>query len=238
MSHFTVLVLVPQAAVPVPGEFNFDDALNDVVVDMLAPFDENEDVPEYQRECWCINSRVSNKAWEMTKAETGETIDDYRSRYAKLTDEEQEATDWKVFIKPFTDVLDRFEAELRENAKPDPECDECHGTGTYASTYNPLSKWDWYSRGGRWHGDFEERGIPTISANVAFAKDLHAANYVPFAILSPRESEDQEHDNWSEKGKMGWWAMVADEKSDWPEIAANILSKYGNHYAVLMDLHI
>lgn len=31
-------------------------------------------------------------------------------------------------------------------------CDECHGTGTYMSTYNPKSKWDWYEVGGRWSG--------------------------------------------------------------------------------------
>lgn len=34
----------------------------------------------------------------------------------------------------------------------------CGATGTYKSTYNPRSKWDWYVIGGRWAGWITQRG--------------------------------------------------------------------------------
>lgn len=41
-----------------------------------------------------------------------------------------------------------------EKESPDPNCNECHGTGKNMTTYNPSSKWDWYQIGGRWYGNF------------------------------------------------------------------------------------
>ncbi len=58
-------------------------------------------------------------------------------------------------------------------------CPSCHGKGTYPSTYNPDSKWDWWVVGGRWNGQL--RGLrlkdnPTghdeIQSNWAFCKQL------------------------------------------------------------------
>jgi hypothetical protein len=39
-----------------------------------------------------------------------------------------------------------------ENKSPNKDCDSCKGTGSVVSTYNRLSKWDWFQIGGRWTG--------------------------------------------------------------------------------------
>ena len=55
----------------------------------------------------------------------------------------------------------------------------------------------------------------------------------PFAVVTP----DGE---WHERGHMGWWASVGDEKDreDWEKEVGAILSKYPDHIAVVVDCHI
>lgn len=59
--------------------------------------------------------------------------------------------DENITVEPYKDECYCYNKE--KGARPD--CDECHGTGTRMSTYNPRSKWDWYSLGGRWKGTFK-----------------------------------------------------------------------------------
>ena len=40
--------------------------------------------------------------------------------------------------------------------EPTPDCEDCNGSGTKVTTYNPASKWDWYQVGGRWEGKLVE----------------------------------------------------------------------------------
>jgi hypothetical protein len=54
---------------------------------------------------------------------------------------------------------------------------------------------------------------------------------IPFAIVTP-EGE------WCQKGKMGWWAMVSDENSNWKTEARAILEKYPETYAITVDCHV
>jgi hypothetical protein len=54
---------------------------------------------------------------------------------------------------------------------------------------------------------------------------------VPFAILTA--------DGWAEKGRMGWWAFVTDEKADWIDIARSIIDGAPDSALFsLYDLHI
>lgn len=238
MSHFTVIVLVPQIKVTEPGHPDFESQLIEVVEKMLAPFDENRNVRAYQRECNCGMYTASRKSRELATEETGLTIQMLRESYPSV---ETEGVSWEDHIAPFVEVQERYKRELMRDVKPDNDCSECKGTGFYRSTYNPLSKWDWYSIGGRWDNDFEENDpkIPSIIPNVAFARDVQTAAYTPFAILSPREKhQKQRHDNWSQKGDMGWWGMTSNENDNWPAIANELLGKYSGCFAVLMDLHI
>ncbi len=94
------------------------------------------------------------------------------------------------------------------------------------TTYNPKSKWDWYEIGGRWDGYFGQR------KNVIKAK--HIKKIEPtFAVV---------HDGqWYERGEMGWWAVVSNEKSPeaWEaQFEAIINSLEPDDEVTLVDCHI
>ena len=80
------------------------------------------------------------------------------------------------------------------------------------STYNPDSKWDWYSVGGRWDGflHYKDADPGFEETNVAYIHELdmdYLFEHIPFCFVT----EDGE---WIEKGEMGWWCSVSNEKSE------------------------
>ena len=89
------------------------------------------------------------------------------------------------------------------------------------SRYNPDSRWDWYSIGGRWHSylylkELDDNGDRVRADQATFGEidwDYMIDNNVtPFCFVT----EDGE---WVEKGKMGWWGMVSNEtpSDSWKE---------------------
>ena len=277
MSHFTTLVLLNN-----PN----GDAVEDLVKEALEPFDENTEVPEYEKDCYCIGQVARKAAREAAEAKVG-TFKSLRDSFwkdrPKDEPEEQQESAWQEHIKEYKEVEDSCFNNHPMKDKPDPTCDSdgCSGTGKFMATYNPKSKWDWWQVGGRWQGDFDKDYDPiqdernweecwvcagTGMRNDALGKEARQKDpeykcngcrgegkkvkyslaphnkgnikpvseildYCPFAILTP----DGE---WHEKGEMGWWACVSDEKKDWPEVAAEILKKHQGCVAVLCDLHI
>ena len=91
--------------------------------------------------------------------------------------------------------------------------------GNLLTTYNPDSKWDWYSIGGRWSGflplkEKDEEGNP-LESNEAYFHEIDweyllKHKYPPFCYVT----EDGE---WIEKGEMGWWGVSFNEQpeDDW-----------------------
>lgn len=80
------------------------------------------------------------------------------------------------------------------------------------STYNPDSKWDWYSVGGRWDGflHYKDADPGFEETNVAYIHELdmdYLLEHTPFCFVT-------EEGKWEEKGKMGWWCSVSNEKSE------------------------
>lgn len=239
MSHYSVAVLVRQDKVPEPGHPDFGCQLTAAVEKMLAPFDEGIKVKPYDVPCRCADNAAFSKAHKLSEKETGLTWDDLHAQWWAKPHEERLQTTWEEFAHVIKSVSNRYYQEFLAVAKPLEDCSHCHGTGTRKSRYNKLSKWDWYSVGGRWDGYYAEKGVPTVAPNVAFARDLHSAGYAPFALLTPREPhQKQRHDNWNEQGEMGWFAMVANENDNWPAIALELLDKYSGCFAVLVDCHI
>jgi len=55
----------------------------------------------------------------------------------------------------------------------------------------------------------------------------------PFALVTP-------DGKWCERGKMGWWGCVSDEKeeSTWEDEVQSLLQSYQDCFAVVCDLHI
>ncbi len=196
MSHFTVLVLT-------------ENGTDEEVEKLLEPYDENTNVPEYERPCYCVGRQARSEVdvatmekfgkWDAFRTAFHERADIValnekatplrdefyqpvdpvianRTEPSEQTEEQkQEArkamkarkkeigeqlaeveakiqTEWEAYIKPRVDDEQAMFAAHPDREKPNPGCEECNGEGTTASTYNPKSRWDWYTVGGRWQG--------------------------------------------------------------------------------------
>lgn len=254
MSHFTVLVI---------GEN---------VKEQLAPYSENLEVEAYKTECYCARSRKYKYVNKKLKEE-GLDIEVFREKFWKIPEDDRPK--WEVFIKDFIDRDNELKAS-EEVAKigPDPECEDCHGTGLMETTRNPKSKWDWYSMGGRWSGFFKvkpgkngELGRPGVFENKpaeGYVDQIRKGDIDFIGMYEDREKELKERydeavskhlegksksdikfmsgvdlktpkdefiekrmsknlimtfavvkdGKWYERGDMGWWGIVSDEKEE------------------------
>lgn len=112
------------------------------------------------------------------------------------------------------------------------------------SRYNPNSRWDWYSMGGRWSEflytkEKDDDGNPIKSDQAYFGEidwDYMIDNdVIPFCFVT----EDGE---WVEKGEMGWWGMVANEtpNESWKETFKRYINsiKDADCLVTAIDFHI
>jgi hypothetical protein len=196
MSHFTVLVVG-----------------NDPEKE-LEPFNENTRLPRY----------VEYTKEQLIEKQRKE-IEEYKnSTYAKfLTDPEKYKAEHNnphhidYLENKFPAELKLTDEELHKIGLEDYEPENIGTDGEVYSTYNPKSKWDWYQLGGRWSGMIKLKegkegvigspGLGVHEVGIDQAKKGDIANFdeiKTFAVLKDGQ--------WYEIGKMGWWAMVSDEK--------------------------
>ena len=117
--------------------------------------------------------------------------------------------------------------------------------GKYGTTTrNPKSKWDWWRIGGRWDGAvrnnrrYSQEGYNFSSAheelknNVLPAKELDH-KLIVHAVVTP-------DGQWHEKGHMGWFAVVRDEKENdtWDEEVIQLIRSHQDCMIVGLDCHI
>lgn len=112
------------------------------------------------------------------------------------------------------------------------------------STYNPQSKWDWWVISGRWNGAIRDAQCSDASGcnaddqyrqlneNMLPAKHLDH-KLTCFALVTPDGT-------WHERGKMGWWAVVADEQDEdsWNEEIVKLIQQHQDCILVGVDCHI
>ena len=107
------------------------------------------------------------------------------------------------------------------------------------STYNPESRWDWYSIGGRWDGFLHYKDVePGLEeTNEAYIHELdmdYLLENIPFCFVT----EDGE---WREKGEMGWWCSVSNEKPEetWKQQFRDYVKSLDpNCLVTVIDFHI
>lgn len=68
------------------------------------------------------------------------TIAEVRTRYWALPNAERPV--WETWIADWEAVKNRVDHAHPVYEKPNPECEECQGTGACQTTYNPDSHWD------------------------------------------------------------------------------------------------
>lgn len=187
----------------------------------LAPFDEDIDVTPYNQDCYCITRSADARA----EAAYGKSWKDLGDEFRKSKQPDEK---WNAFTAP----LRELEATERAKGIPKPDCDDCKGSGTVETTYNPKSKWDWYDLGGRWSGSLKTKDGNTCNqakkGDVVWQPDFHT-----FAVLKDGQ--------WHEKGDMGWFGMVSDEKpdEDWQKQFTDLMSDVPDDTLVsVYDVHI
>lgn len=209
MSHFTVLIIGQN-----PEE-------------QLRPFDENLDVPRY----------VKYTKEELIKKGRAD-IEKYRvGTYARYMDDPTEYSKGSN-VAHINYVANEFPLKLtwtdeqvyQDSIKYYNQSD-IGANGEVYSDRNPKSKWDWYQLGGRWAGSLQiKEGVkfeePNFSwgwnqseisevlsqrkSDSALKKDIaNIDTLVTFAVIKDGQ--------WYERGEMGWWGVVSDEKdeSEW-----------------------
>ena len=104
--------------------------------------------------------------------------------------------------------------------------------GDLLSTYNPNSKWDWYTIGGRWNNYLKTLSGETT--NEDYASEIDWKDIIPFAFVTPIGE-------WHERGEMGWWACVSNGKNieDWKSEFKEFLDNLDEDTIVtVVDCHI
>jgi hypothetical protein len=76
--------------------------------------------------------------------------------------------------------------------------------GKYGYMSNPNAKYDWYSEGGRWNGYLTNKEGNTTNCELLTEVDWDKTD-TPFCFVN-------DNGEWIERGQMGWFAMVANEK--------------------------
>lgn len=124
--------------------------------------------------------------------------------------------------------------------------------GNVLSTYNPKSQWDWWVVGGRWAGSWE------LSGGAERAVESEHGAFTPDEIDDRRRTDSARKSQiagevtpsfayldvdgeWHERGRMGWWAIVSDEKaeSEWDaEFRAWLDGLPDDTWLVNVDCHI
>ena len=136
----------------------------------------------------------------------------------------------------------QYEPSKEKYPTIDKYADGCFGyekvNGRYGYYSNPNAKYDWYTDGGRWDGYLINSEGANTNEEMLTEVDWDKTD-VPFCFVNA-EGE------WIEKGEMGWWGMVSNEKKqvDWnAEFKAYIQSLLADEDAdkievVAVDFHI
>ena len=100
------------------------------------------------------------------------------------------------------------------------------------SIYNPNSKWNWYTIGGRFNNYLKTLSGKTT--NEDYVSKIDWEDILPFAFVTPIGE-------WHERGKMGWWACVFNEKptDNWKSEFKEFLDSLDEDTIVtVVDCHI
>jgi len=193
--------------------------IGDEPEDQLAKYSENIEFDEY------LVGAVSED-------EKNDFIDYYKDKYFGNDD------------KSFDELYELYGEEWNRNKwRINPE----DGEWSKYSTYNPDSKWDWYSLGGRWSGRVLKikdgatgvKGRAGVFDNktgidAAYKKDIENINEIQtFAVVKDGV--------WYERGEMGWWAIVSNEKDEdeWKNKIQKLLESLPDDTLIsIYDCHI
>lgn len=147
-----------------------------------------------------------------------------------------ENNDFLEFEEQYTeeDAKKEFEKTNKENKEKydndlDSFMEEQYGvqknqdTGTYGNFYNPYSKYDWYSIGGRWGGSIPTKDGKQV--DTAYGVNIDKDKFsIPYAFLNIDTDEWEDQDNFL--------------RGNWEEYAKNLIKNIkDNQLVTVVDYH-
>ena len=189
MSHFTVAVIHHK---------------NQDIEELLAPYNENLEVERY-----------IYKTKEQIIQEAYDKADNIRYRVKHGDTDDMVFPYDNNFLEAFTDEEMYRVALAYEGIDADGDSDRLDADGNWTSTYNPKSKWDWYSIGGRWGGMLKMPRDKVPAEWLEYMKDndeYWETDSAPIGCIdfSPDKDVYDEHYKW-------WVENVDDPDAEWNE---------------------
>ncbi|MFS7238173.1 hypothetical protein [Carnobacterium divergens] len=210
MSHFTVAVISKKGT---PEE----------VEKLLAPFDENKEVPHYISKEEIIT--IERNKIEEYKNETYKEYLDNPEKYSEGCGESHLNYVKNEFPKKlkWTDE-ELYQEGIRyeeETIQPD---------GSVFSSYNPKSEWDWYQIGGRWKGLLRKKnGLKVDSCKIDdldLSKDKEMYDKaIRYWEVVVDHSEIKEEENKADFGSFyneGYFVRTFGTKEQYAEIQSSL----------------
>lgn len=226
---------------------------------VLEKFNENNEVPRYV-------SYTKEQLIEKGKKD----IESYRTgSYAKYLEDpagyasgKNEAHVNYISVE-FPQQLQWTDEEIYQDALRYEDEEDIGTDGSIYSTYNPNSKWDWWTVGGRWTEQFEKRQGETVAdfikavesdqkslkegvrlrpelaeGEVDWEPDRKLPWWFPKNIVIQKEDDYE----WVEQGSVGWFGTFDDgdnSEESWVEKTLEVLKTQDQNAKVFyIDFHI
>ena len=184
MSHFVVYVFTKE----------------DDVETLLAPYDEELVVAPYIK--YTKEQAIAKHREEIEEYKNSPIYQNYLAdpeTYKKNCRNEAHIRYLEEFSrKSWTDE------ECYEETKKWFDADAIDEQGNLWSKYPPNAKWDWYTEGGRWNNCLVTKEGKNTNEDYVSEIDWDKTG-TPFAFVDS-------YGRWYEKGEMGWWGIVSNEK--------------------------
>lgn len=199
------------------------------VEELLAPYDENIVYAPYV--LYTREQAIAKIRKEIEDYKNG-PYTEYVSSPKKYEESHPNAEHINYLKNKFPKKLEWTDDECYEDMKGRFDEDMIKLNGDLLSTYNPNSKWDWYTIGGRWNNYLKTLSGETT--NEDYASEIDWKDIIPFAFVTPIGE-------WHERGEMGWWACVSNGKNieDWKSEFKEFLDNLDEDTIVtVVDCHI
>lgn len=211
MSQFLTYVLVP----------NNTKDVEVYVAGFMAPYDKALVVSEYEGPCPCADAQVASKAREMADNAVSTSDKPASNPFERVT-----AT--AIALQNAQKVAIQ---ELLDNAKPDPKCADCKGSGRIKTTANPDGKWTSWKICGHSSehvlANFLMEEVDNSEAVPVNLINLQEAP-TPWVIVTP-------DGKWNAAGDPSWFGDRRIDDSDWENTANNILKQHTDKNLVAVD---
>ena len=215
MSHFITLVFTKENG--------------RTVEELLAPYDENIVYAPYV--LYTREQAIAKIRKEIEDYKNGPYAE-YVSSPKKYEESHPNAEHINYLKNKFPKKLEWTDDECYQDMKGRFDEDMIKLNGDLLSTYNPNSKWDWYTIGGRWNNYLKTLSGETT--NEDYVSEIDWKDIIPFVFVTPIGE-------WHERGEMGWWACVSNGKNieDWKSEFKEFLDNLDKDTIVtVVDCHI